>query len=604
MSASWSTTATHWYFDLSFSTDFIAACLGFSSAGGRGNDTYRLHKIIRHESTNKYADRVLRVFLFEGHKRQVTIGPVNVTVGCPGRFRAGIESMSSCRLSATCVTRGLRMRSYKRSSDVPMKARLRATPSTSRTRRRPRRCTSNTFTTRTDAAMPADRHLPSRRSVRLSQQGPRHYAGDELDFPQSASPAELTLEYPDDNSLPALSPESDSGSSYSGEYCTYTPPTRSTSHSRRRGDNHIPRPPNAFMLFRSDFWAQQKESAVERDHRNVSRAAGVLWNALPEHEREQYRHKAQLKKKAHARMYPDYKYTPVFRKEKAPCKRRTKRGSLDEEEHSSPCRRQERRVKHEPRLMEDTLATPRPRAARHARAAPTHASAPASLSTPTAGSRQQTPVKQEPEQSEMQLKFLDGTFVPIDEIPPLSLSPEAESPAEEKCPELHTPPRSLARDEAHRDPTPYFAHEKFPAHPMWPEAPNDSLFPAVAVYTADHLYSPGTQYAGADTPFPAYTPETCASDQYTFGASSLGAPMDSGIDFESMYTTSSTDAGLYPRRVLYSESGMAFTDPFSELNKSHPSRAPETPVDPLTIAPNDAYYWLEQQLPPPPPYYY
>lgn len=108
MSASWSTTATHWYFDLSFSTDFIAACLGFSSAGGRGNDTYRLHKIIRHESTNKYADRVLRVFLFEGHKRQVTIGPVNVTVGCPGRFRAGIESMSSCRLSATCVTRGLR----------------------------------------------------------------------------------------------------------------------------------------------------------------------------------------------------------------------------------------------------------------------------------------------------------------------------------------------------------------------------------------------------------------------------------------------------------------------------------------------------------------
>ncbi|KAI5830098.1 hypothetical protein K523DRAFT_27265 [Schizophyllum commune Tattone D] len=41
----------------------------------------------------------------------------------------------------------------------------------------PRSTSNDTFTIRSNATtiMPADRNLPARRSVRLSQQGPRHY---------------------------------------------------------------------------------------------------------------------------------------------------------------------------------------------------------------------------------------------------------------------------------------------------------------------------------------------------------------------------------------------------------------------------------------------
>ena len=90
------------------------------------------------------------------------------------------------------------------------------------------------------------------------------------------------------------------------------------------------------MIFRSEYWSRQKANPQERDHRNVSRNAGELWNNLTEAERDKYRRIAKMKKQMHARMYPDYKYTPVFRKDKAEGsssdgKRRTKRGKRDEE---------------------------------------------------------------------------------------------------------------------------------------------------------------------------------------------------------------------------------------------------------------------------------
>ncbi|EGO02773.1 hypothetical protein SERLA73DRAFT_18439, partial [Serpula lacrymans var. lacrymans S7.3] len=70
-----------------------------------------------------------------------------------------------------------------------------------------------------------------------------------------------------------------------------------------------PRPPNAFMIFRSDLWAKQKlKASVERDHRHVSRIAGHYWNSLTEAQRAPYRKKAETAKALHAEMYPDYKY--------------------------------------------------------------------------------------------------------------------------------------------------------------------------------------------------------------------------------------------------------------------------------------------------------
>lgn len=97
-----------------------------------------------------------------------------------------------------------------------------------------------------------------------------------------------------------------------------------SSHSRKRKDGHIPRPPNAFMLFRSELWAKEKiKSTVERDHRQISRIAGHVWNKLSDKERAPYKRRAELAKKRHAEEYPDYKYAPVYRSKAA--KRKTKR---------------------------------------------------------------------------------------------------------------------------------------------------------------------------------------------------------------------------------------------------------------------------------------
>lgn len=68
------------------------------------------------------------------------------------------------------------------------------------------------------------------------------------------------------------------------------------------------------MLFRSDLCAKEKiKSSVESDHRQISRIAGHIWNELGEEERAPYKHLAQQEKERHARLYPGYKYAPVYR---------------------------------------------------------------------------------------------------------------------------------------------------------------------------------------------------------------------------------------------------------------------------------------------------
>ena len=80
---------------------------------------------------------------------------------------------------------------------------------------------------------------------------------------------------------------------------------------RRKGKNgNAPRPPNAFMLFRSDFWKFNKETIPERDHRQISRIAAHCWNALAEPRRVPYQDQAKKLKEEHALLYPQHKYNP------------------------------------------------------------------------------------------------------------------------------------------------------------------------------------------------------------------------------------------------------------------------------------------------------
>ncbi|KAI0809270.1 high mobility group box domain-containing protein, partial [Irpex lacteus] len=75
-----------------------------------------------------------------------------------------------------------------------------------------------------------------------------------------------------------------------------------------RKDGHIPRPRNAFMFFRSDLCASGR--LKERDHRQISRIAGHLWQKMPYDSRLPFLHLADIEKIQHKARYPGYKYAP------------------------------------------------------------------------------------------------------------------------------------------------------------------------------------------------------------------------------------------------------------------------------------------------------
>ncbi|KAG6890265.1 hypothetical protein C0992_002531 [Termitomyces sp. T32_za158] len=77
---------------------------------------------------------------------------------------------------------------------------------------------------------------------------------------------------------------------------------------------HIPRPPNAFMLYRSDFLKRGViPSDVEHRQQNISRIAGQCWNLLPPEEKAQWQERAAQALLEHQKRNPDYKFTPAPR---------------------------------------------------------------------------------------------------------------------------------------------------------------------------------------------------------------------------------------------------------------------------------------------------
>lgn len=140
-------------------------------------------------------------------------------------------------------------------------------------------------------------------------------------YPTSpATSPDIELPPPDESGEPEIDPDSPPSSPAHFD----TPAGQRSSHSRKKKPGHIPRPPNAFMIFRSHLWNKEKiKSSVERDHRQISRIAGNLWNSLSDAERAPYHDLAEDAKKEHARKYPQYKYSPIYRRDK-PVKRKPK----------------------------------------------------------------------------------------------------------------------------------------------------------------------------------------------------------------------------------------------------------------------------------------
>ncbi|KAK7064654.1 HMG box domain-containing protein [Favolaschia claudopus] len=176
--------------------------------------------------------------------------------------------------------------------------------------------------------MPIHQAIPSRRSRRISV--PELHDGSDED---------LELLYPDSDS------ETQSTSSIPPVHAA--PSASRTAHSRRRSEDHIPRPPNPFICFRSEYCEKNKlRGAAEiRDHREVSRLAGVAWRALSLPEKKKYEDIAREKKSIHAQMYPGYSYTPGPRPGmKGQGKRRRVDDDGDYEEHVAKFKRRRSRV--------------------------------------------------------------------------------------------------------------------------------------------------------------------------------------------------------------------------------------------------------------------
>jgi hypothetical protein len=93
---------------------------------------------------------------------------------------------------------------------------------------------------------------------------------------------------------------------------TYTPPDPSKkSHARKQPVGHIPRPRNAFILFRCDFVRQKKiPESVENDHRNISRIVGKIWREMTKEEKKPWVEMAEQEKRNHQQANPNYRFNP------------------------------------------------------------------------------------------------------------------------------------------------------------------------------------------------------------------------------------------------------------------------------------------------------
>ncbi|KAF8635756.1 hypothetical protein AX15_000366 [Amanita polypyramis BW_CC] len=101
---------------------------------------------------------------------------------------------------------------------------------------------------------------------------------------------------------------------------------RRPGHGRRKPEDHIPRPPNAFILFRSSFIRGQHVSPeVETDHSTLSKIIGLTWQNLPEKERQVWHEKARVAKEEHRRRFPGYTFRPNMKGRNGKTGRRTVR---------------------------------------------------------------------------------------------------------------------------------------------------------------------------------------------------------------------------------------------------------------------------------------
>lgn len=87
---------------------------------------------------------------------------------------------------------------------------------------------------------------------------------------------------------------------------SYHPP-RQTKPPRRGDSGHVPRPRNAFIIFRSHF----NRMSGGPDQNQISIRAGKAWNQLTEDEKYPFTALAEKEKLEHQAKFPNYTYAPT-----------------------------------------------------------------------------------------------------------------------------------------------------------------------------------------------------------------------------------------------------------------------------------------------------
>ncbi|THV06792.1 HMG-box, partial [Dendrothele bispora CBS 962.96] len=85
----------------------------------------------------------------------------------------------------------------------------------------------------------------------------------------------------------------------------------------------IPRPPNAWILFRSDMSRRVDPNIVDSTGRPtrktqaaVSKEISEMWKNLDAQTRAEYERRADAKKAEHSIQYPNYRFAPVKKEDR------------------------------------------------------------------------------------------------------------------------------------------------------------------------------------------------------------------------------------------------------------------------------------------------
>lgn len=152
--------------------------------------------------------------------------------------------------------------------------------------------------------------------VALTHVRPSPYPARSTSPPPSVPTSDI-LVLPELNPAPKIPPTAPESafSTFSLTPLPVLPPTldpSKKSHARKTSVGHIPRPRNAFILFRSHAVTSKMIPAHLGvvDHRNISQVVGALWRGLGAEEKSVWERMAEEEKRLHREKYPNYVYRP------------------------------------------------------------------------------------------------------------------------------------------------------------------------------------------------------------------------------------------------------------------------------------------------------